>query len=123
MEYSITPSEDGKYIILKVKGEMTRAAAMKVNREVHTLGKKLGVNRYLEDVTEARNVESTLDGYKFAYEDMKQAPEVDRFARVALLVSPNDHSHDFIETVSRNTGLNVKIFRAREEAVQHLTKD
>ncbi len=92
MEYSFTPSEDGKYIILKVKGEMSRAVAMQQNRETHALGKKLGINRFLTDATEARNVESPLDSYKFAYADMQQEAEIDRYARVAILVSPDDHS-------------------------------
>ncbi|MHB9027638.1 MAG: hypothetical protein ACYC9O_02595 [Candidatus Latescibacterota bacterium] len=71
------------------------------------------------DVTESRNIESSTKGYQFAHSDM-MTDKIDRFARVAMLVSPGDHSHDFIETVSRNAGLNVTLFRDREQAVRHL---
>lgn len=123
MEYSIVPSEDKKYIILTIKGNITRVIAMQYNLEAHALGEKLGIHRYLTDVTEARNVESVLDKYKFAYRDMQQETGIDRRARVAMLVSPEDHSHDFIETVARNSGLDVTLFREREKAMEHLTKD
>jgi hypothetical protein len=45
MEYSIVPSEDRKYIILTVKGEITRDIAMQQNLEAHALGGKLGIHR------------------------------------------------------------------------------
>lgn len=96
---------------------------MQTNIEAHTLGKKLEINRYLLDLREARNVDSPVNGYKFAYDDMPNEPMIDRKARVAMLVSPEDHSHDFIETVAQNTGLDVTLFRDYEQAIQHLTKD
>jgi hypothetical protein len=123
MPYSIKPSQDGKYILVTVQGDMTRALAMEHNRESHALGRKLGIRRYLVDLRKSRNVESLLDGYQFAYQDMPQQPEIDRSARVAILVSPGDHSHDFIETVSRNSGLDVTLFRDYEQAIAHLTGD
>ena len=120
MGYTITPSADGKYIVLKVTGDMTRRLTMDQNLESHAMGKRLGINRYLVDVTESRNVESVIDNYRFAYEDMRQAADIDKSARVAVLVSPDDHSHDFVETAARNAGLNVTLFTDRELAVRHL---
>lgn len=102
---------------------MTRQVGMELNIKTHALGKKLGINRYLVDVTEARNVDNTFDKYNFAYKDMKDMPEINRQARVALLVSPGDHSHDFIETVSRNTGLDVTLFTDRQMAIEYLTTE
>jgi hypothetical protein len=116
MNYTITPSVDGKYIILTVKEEINRKTAMQQNLEAHALGRKLGINRYLVDVTEARNTDSIQDSYDFAYKDMRETEDIDRLARIAVLVSPGDHSHDFIETVSRNTGLTVEIFTDLELA-------
>lgn len=123
LDHTITPSSDGKYIILKVKGDYHRQLAMQNNIELNKLGKKLGTNRFLMDLTESKNVESSSEKYAFAYEDMMNAPEIDRTARVALLVSPDDHSHDFIVTVTRNAGLDVTLFTDHELAVQHLLKD
>ncbi len=123
MKYSIRPSEDGKYILIKGNGEITRALAMQQNIEAHALGAKLGINRYLTDLTESRNVDSVANSFEFVNMDMKTEPGINRFARVAVLVSPGDHSHDFIELVARNAGLNVKLFTDPDAAVAHLTKD
>ena len=70
MNYSLAPSEDGKYIILTVRGEINRKIALQRNLEAHALGRKLGVNRYLVDVTAAKNTDTVKDSYDFAYTDM-----------------------------------------------------
>lgn len=120
MDYTITPSEDGTYIYLKVRGEITREAAMQQNLEAHALGKQLKIRRYLVDVTEARNVDPAVQKYEFAYTDMQKSEAIDRSALVATLVSPHDHSHDFVETVSQNAGLRVKFFTDLGLALQYL---
>ena len=121
MKYTIKPSKDGKYIILTIVGEINSQSAMKQNLEAHALGKELGINRYLVDVTEARNTDSVLESYEFANIDMRETEGFDIHAQVATLVSPGDHSHDFIETVARNSGLSVKIFTDPDLARQYLT--
>ena len=113
-------SPDGTYIVLTIKGDIDRKLAMRYNMEAHALGKQLDIKCYLVDATESRNIETTFDNYSFAYDDMASAPEIDRSARVALLVSPGDHSHDFVETVSRNAGLDVTLFIDRRLAEAHL---
>jgi hypothetical protein len=120
MEYTITPSIDGMFIILKVKGNITRRTAMQMNLEAHALGRQLQVRRYLVDVTEAKNTDAPLEDYEFAHSDMQKMEGIDKQARVATLVSPNDHSHDFMETVSKNAGLHVKIFTDPAEAKRFL---
>ncbi len=123
MECTITLSPDRKYIIQKVSGEINRAKAMQFNQETHALGKEKSINKFLVDMTQARNTDTAVNNYQFAYKDMKKMPKDVRNARIATLVSPDDHSHDFIETVSQNSGLNVKIFRDRDEAIRYLLKD
>ena len=123
MSYQIIASEDGTYIVLTVKGDIARATAMQHNVEAHALGKRLGIRNYLMDLTEARNTESVTDGYEFVHRDMRAAPDIDLTARVAMLVAPGDHSHDFIETVSKNAGLDVTIFHDAPSALAHLGCD
>ena len=123
MEYTITPSGDGKYIILKVKGNITRQSAMQMNMEAHAVGKSMGIKRYLVDVTEARNVDTDTSTYAFAHLDMRSVEGIDRTARVATLVSPGDHTHDFVETVSMNAGLDVVFFTDLEAAKRYLLGD
>jgi hypothetical protein len=119
MSYEINLSEDGRYIILKHWGEINGEIAMKRIQEAHKLGAELMVTRHLVDLTEARSVDSITKAYKYAYEDMKT---ISSNACVAMLVSPEDHSHDFVETVLRNAGHDVTLFRDREAAINHLEK-
>lgn len=120
MTFKVSASPNNKYILIKVKGDITRRLALEYNLEAHKLGTIHGIHRFLMDVTDARNVESAIENYNFAYRDMKKAAEINRTARVALLVSPSDHSHDFLETVTRNAGLDVTLFRNRKQAEHHL---
>jgi hypothetical protein len=122
MSYTITPSTGGTYIVLKIEGDITSQLAMKQNIESHALGNELGISRYLVDVIGSRNINSVTENYKFAHNDMRTTPGINKMARVAILVSPEDHSHDFIETVARNAGLDTTIFRERDLAIQHLMK-
>ena len=123
MSYSVKPSEDGKYIILKHWGEINRELTTQRNLEAHALGAELRIARHLVDLTEAKHVDTVTNTYQFAYEDMRFLPGINKNVRVAVLVSPDDHSHDFVETVARNAGQNVTLFRERGAAIQHLLKD
>ena len=123
MSYTIKPSEDGKYIILKHWGEIDRELTTQRNLEAHALGAKLGITRHLVDLTEAKHVDTVTQTYEFAYKDMRSLPGINKTARVAVLVSPDEHSHDFVATVASNAGQNVTLFRDREAAIQHLLKD
>lgn len=120
MPYTINVSEDGKYIVTKHSGRLTNKMVLKRTLKAHALGDKLGITRHLMDVTEARNVDSVIENFNFAYHDIRNEPGINLKVRVSVLVSPEDHSHDFIEVVTRNAGQDITIFRNREEAIQHL---
>lgn len=96
---------------------------MEVNVNATRYAKKLSINRFLMDMRDCRNVDSVSENYKFAYDDMPNNKEIDRTAVVAVLVSEGDHSHDFIETLTINAGLNAKFFHDKEEAVKFLKKE
>lgn len=122
MSYSLSPSNDNKYITLKVVGNLSRQAALQYNLEAHALGAKLGINRYLLDFTECRNTDTVMRNYTFVYTDM-QNPGIDKQAQIAMLVSLGDHSHDFIEALFRNAGMDAALFHDREVAVRRLVRD
>jgi len=121
MPHRIEQSECGRYILMTVTGGITSQTAMAQNLEAHAVGRELGIRRYLVDLTNSKNTDSVLGNYNFAHEEMRETEGIDLGARVAILVSPEDHSHDFIETVSKNAGLHVTLFRDLELAIQHLT--
>jgi len=119
MKYHTSLSTDKKYIYTRVTGLVDAASMLECVLAAHQLARQAGVTRHLLDLTEARNHLSTLDNYHFAYNDMNQ-PDINRLAHVAMLVSPGDHSHDFLETLLRNSGRDVTLFTSREAAEHHL---
>ncbi len=123
MGCEIKTSQDGKYIILTITGDLTGKMMMEYNLKAHSLGREQGINRFLVDVTKSRNVDPSYSNFSFARYDLNTTPGIDLSARIATLVSPGDKSHNFIETVSRNSGLDVTHFTDRHEAIHHLLKD
>ena len=120
MSSRLSLSDDLSYIILEITGEINRQNAMQYNLEAHKLGKEQGIRKYLVDLTNSRNTETVLNNYQFAYGDMKHTEGIDTTAIVAAVVAPDDHSHDFIETAFRNSGLNMTLFRNKQKAIDYL---
>ncbi|MCL4836864.1 MAG: hypothetical protein KJ058_02720 [Thermoanaerobaculia bacterium] len=113
-------SDDGTYVELVRRGEISRQSVLAENLQAHALGRAHGVRSYLVDHTEARSVDSLVDQYDFAYHDMREAEGLDQGARIAVLITAGDRSHDFIETVCRNAGFDVQLFTDRAAAVRFL---
>jgi heme oxygenase len=122
MPYRIYLSDDSTYVIIEQSGKVTRKLQLEYNIEAHKVGKEHHIKKYLMDVIHARNTESNIENYQFTYEDLRGANEIDKTAIVALVVDPEDHSHDFIETLSINSGLNVTLFRDKTKAIEFLKK-
>jgi hypothetical protein len=119
MPHSVALSPDRDLVILTVRGGITAAAAIEFNREQHLLGVKSGVSRYLTDLCDCRNVDTVTNNLDFALRGMADAA-VDKDARVAVLVSPGDYSHDYLEGAFRCAGLDVVFFTDRLLAEEHL---
>jgi hypothetical protein len=120
MEYKINISDNERYIIVKVNGEMDPKIAIQYTEESHEIGRNKGIDKYLVDLTEARNTMRVFDNYEFAHEKVAPNPGINKQAKVAFLVSATDHSHDFIETVMINSGMQVKLFRRMDLAMHYL---
>ncbi len=121
MHYTVQPSVDGTFVIVKVVGEVTTALAREYSAVATEKSREWNIRNFMIDAREARNVESTLTNYEYAYEDMPKQ-DLNAAARVALLVAPEDHSHDFIEVVTRNAGFNVRLFRNEAQARNWINK-
>jgi hypothetical protein len=122
MPYEISVAQNAKYIIINVTGEINNSIALEMTIKSHQLGNKIDIDRFLVDLREARNMQSVVDNYKFAYEGMAGLDSINRNAVAVMLVSPGDDSHDFIETVTINSGLNVRKFTDYDDAIKYLTK-
>ncbi|MBK8596528.1 MAG: hypothetical protein IPP07_16500 [Holophagales bacterium] len=120
MAYTIGVSPDRVFLVITVLGSLTSEEASKYTAEAKSVGTRLGIERVLVDVTGAVNADFTEDSYDFAYRRLPQLSAHGAVPRVATLVSPDDHSHDFILLVSQNAGFNVTLFRNRDAAEKHL---
>ena len=71
------------------------------------------------DTREKRFVEGALDLYTFARNTLPKEG-FDRTWKVALVRSPDDDSHDFLETASQNVGYQVMVFKNSDDAMAWL---
>lgn len=119
MNYSIKVSDSGSYILVQINDNMTRKMGEITGIEANKLANEYGLDCFLYDLRNSVNVEDVGANYVFANQDMKKV-NANKNSKVALLTKPTDRSHDFIETVMRNAGYNVKLFHQMSEAVAWL---
>ena len=117
---TLTVSEDKKYIIEKVVGEVTSQDMYQHAVEAHQLARSLNLSAFLMDLTDSVNRQSVSENYDLVYNRFHTSDELLRNTRLALWVNANDHSHDFIETLAYNVGDNVKLFRDLQKAIDFL---
>ena len=122
MTYKLEITDHQPYITMIVTGELTNHLIMEQNAALTKLAEEKNITIFLVDLVNARFVGSIVDQYDYANNYMYVSKDVNRHHRLSLLVDPDDHSHDFIETVLRNNGFDVTIFRDREKAIEHLLK-
>ena len=120
MDFEVRVIDEGGYLLCRVYRPVTISLARRFARAVDELHRQSGIHVFLFDLRGAPNTASVLDNYEYAYEDMA-AMNLARNARSALLVDPDDHSHDFPETVMRNAGYIVRLFTDEAEAIAWLT--
>lgn len=119
MKYTISPSDNNKFLIMKAMGDFTIEIARQWSIELSETGRKMNIKRFLFDVRMARNACSILENYNHAYKDPDNLHLLTDI-RSAILVSEGDQSHNFIETTFLNAGFNIKIFTDESVAVKWL---
>ena len=109
-------------IYVKTKGDISLDEFAHQIREVETLARKFGTNRFLFDDTELDiNKLSTLNIVDLSNWITKERDL--KGNRIAFLISPEYKRIDnfrFFETAVRNRGLNAKIFFTKNSALEWL---
>jgi hypothetical protein len=118
----ITASESGKYVHCRVLVPITAEVAPRLALEVQRFVEQVGIESRLVDVRGVRNISSVSVNYDFGYSILEDQG-VARAAKGAVLVSPGDDSHDFIQLVIRNAGFNSRKFTDEAEAIAWLEAD
>lgn len=122
MDFTITLSENGKYIIGKLFGQLNREMAQQLAKEYVKIINSTGIMRILNDVRGVTDKMGILGGYLYAYEDVISIG-LSRNIRAAIVSDENDDSHNFQETVANNAGYNVRVFHSIDQAVKWLLSD
>ncbi|MDZ4658365.1 MAG: hypothetical protein SH868_12375 [Bythopirellula sp.] len=112
----------GKFIVCRVTDEMTAHMARQVAVAVEQFSAQTGIKARLIDVREVRNTSSVSKNYDLAYKDLEELRVV-RANKAAVLVSPDDSSHDFAMTAVKNAGFNVRKFTDEAAAIAWLEED
>jgi hypothetical protein len=122
MDYNLTLAPDGSYAVLTIDKDVTPASTVERQRAMQAFATAHGVSRFLLDTRGKRYTGSDFDLYTFARRTLP-TESFDRRWRVALVTSHDDDSHDFLETVARNVGYNVMVFKDYDKGVAWLTGD
>jgi len=119
MEYEITISKTRSYIAIIFYSPMTTDVAFCSGPELVRLAIESNINRFLFDLRQAPNVQSTADNYFFANRDIEDF-SFPRASMSAFLVREDDTSHEFITLAFLNAGYIVKLFTEEAAAVAWL---
>lgn len=119
MDFLLSVSLSGKFVLIRVKAPMTTEIGRECSAGAVVLGEKYQINKYLFDLRESPNIEKVQSNYDFAHKDMS-AFGFPKDAYFVLLVHPDDHSHDFIATAFENAGYNIRLFTEEELAIKWL---
>lgn len=117
---SLSTNPDGSILIIRAQGVLTREELRPILDQACALAKELEVRRFLLDMRDAPSREDVGQTYAIAYEDLRRSCGVAWGPRLALLVAGGDTSYDFLETVCRNAGVNLTLFRSEGDAMAHL---
>jgi hypothetical protein len=119
MDYQVSLANSGQYVLIKVNVPMTGAIGARCGTDAYRLGAEKQIDAYLFDLRDAPNVQSVVDNYEFAHQEI-EGFGFPKKSRSAFLVRPNDHSHDFINTALFNAGYVTKLFTDEASAISWL---
>lgn len=119
MSFEVFIADDAKHIVCRVMGSLDVGVAREFSAAIDDLNRNASIDRFLFDVRDARNVSDEIDNYNFASRDLADI-ELQVNARSAILVTPGDTSHDFIEQVLRRAGYRARIFDNAAAAIAWL---
>ncbi len=119
MNYEVKISEDEDFVWQIPHEDMTTQLASEIGHKAMNLARAKNINKYLVDVRGIKNIDAAFDNYDFAYNEASKVG-YQRTDRIAIVIDPDDTSHNFIETVSLNAGYHVKLFTKIQAAIDWL---
>jgi len=109
MDYELKMADNGKFGILTVKNEVTNNLVIRFTRDVLKFTQANNVSLFFYDYRRAPSAQTYADQYELIYHRLN-SDQLDSIQKIAILVSPKDRSHDFIEFLCAGLGRNILIF-------------
>lgn len=111
----------GQYLVCRVTGEITADDSRQMVEQIEKFAHETGAKTRLVDVRNARNIASITGNYDLAYKDLEKLAA--RATKAAVLVSPDDNSHDFVMNAIQNSGFNCRKFTDKAAATAWLESE
>ncbi len=120
MDYTIQLGANGKYVETTMHKPVTKELAIRSQSDANKLAAQHNLERFLVDV---RNI-STQTGALGDVMVARELPEtgLSVASRIAVLASPNDDQHNFIETTAQNHGIILLVFKDEDAAIAWLSE-
>jgi hypothetical protein len=119
MEYELSVSDDRRYINIRLYVPMTAKLSRTIAHDLADLSDETKIERFFFDLRGAVSELEVLSSYTMAYEDLEKIGP-SRSHMSVFLTDVEDKSHDFMETLYRNAGFNVKQFKDKDTALAWL---
>jgi hypothetical protein len=110
MDFKLCLATDGGHAIVTNYADVTLPSAVQRQRAMQAFSDEHKVTRFLIDTRGKRFVGGPVELYTFIRKTLL-VEGYDVSWRVALVTSPDDNSHDFLETASQNAGYQVMVFK------------
>ena len=118
MTHQLRYNADTDCIELTVEGTFNMERLKRIAPQVAKLSEESGCLRILNDMSGA-NIDFSLGEVYNSPQEMDHS-HISRTTRRALVVPPDFQQADFLETVTRNRGHNLRVFHDRAEALEWL---
>jgi hypothetical protein len=119
MSYEFNVAEDQPWIYVRIYDYVTKTLFLDLLKDAIDQAKKHGVSNYLIDSRGMPSMKSTIEDYDIVNYRLKELG-FERRSRTAMIVDPEDKTHDFFETCTMNAGYIWRIFTDADLASQWL---
>ena len=113
------PDKQNNCLVYVLKGVLNKQMLKPILSQMVTCCRQKNLKRILIDMKAATNSISPFDLCTLAYHDLSKL-NISYSVSIVLLISSEDSSHNFLETVLRNASYKVKLFHDREAALDWL---
>ena len=119
VSYELNVTEGRTWIHARVCAPVTKALFLDCLKAAVERAAKCGMGNFLIDARSAPSIKTTVEDFDIANYRLQELG-FERSSKSAIVVDPEDKTHDFFETCTMNAGYNWRIFSTVDLATQWL---